>query len=588
MSSVNYRFFMSQIKYIEEIKDTDKTTISHVMYAGVQAPCVLRVCKNRDLSELCGFLINLRHPNIVSVHDFLYENGNTYIIEELVVGKNLQETLDECGTFSEKEVVQIVQGICLGLEVLHANKPAIVHNDIKPANIILRADGTVKLIDFDISRVYKEKADRNTRLMGTEEYASPEHFGFGQSEPCTDVYSLGVTMHELLTGSRLTKEHKITYNGYLKRIIKKCVEVDRDKRYLDAHALRIDIEKYSNNKKRKKFLWVVCFLIVVLILGIVENLDTDDGESNDENKELNIEKVESGSVEVNEASEFIDSELEVNESSDTEKDTQIDTEISESEKTPEMKNVYMVEGTLHSMSVFDKNTLVALEENDGKFFIHDSNGVTKELKGIYGQRGINFAYNGYTDKLFLLDYTEYETIIYLINSNYELTEQGRIENYNLHDLSRHNNNFLANGNLLCNAMGPVVGCRIDSNTWRKLGEGPTPEFVINDRLFETGSDGTIREINYNEEVINQYKVKSDGWEILYEAGLCVYNNSAYFIDSIQNKDYLYKFDGNEISSEICLSDYMFYNEIINKGLCVCEDKVWCFDLRSKWIVQFDF
>ena len=87
-------------------------------------------------------------------------------------------------------------------------QPPVIHNDINTSNIMICDDNRVKLFDFDISRTYKKEASKNTELFGTEEYASPEHYGYGQSEPRTDIYSLGVTMHRMLCGEYLSGNRK--------------------------------------------------------------------------------------------------------------------------------------------------------------------------------------------------------------------------------------------------------------------------------------------------------------------------------------------------------------------------------------------
>lgn len=261
--SVKYNFFMSQLTVIENLKETEKTKISVVYHAGLKASCILRVCKNRDLSQVCIALRKIRNPNTVVVHDFVYENGDTYILEENVDGSTVEELLCEAEAFSEKRTAAIIIEVCKALEQLHKEKPPVVHNDINPSNIKIREDGSVKLFDFDISRIYKKGQSQNTMLFGTEEYASPEHFGYGQSEPRTDIYCLGVTMHKMLTGRGLSSEHRITYDGSLKNVIRKCLEFDPKNRYGSVLALRRDLEKFLTKKRR-----VIYTVLGVLIAGI--------------------------------------------------------------------------------------------------------------------------------------------------------------------------------------------------------------------------------------------------------------------------------------------------------------------------------
>ena len=290
-------FFMSQIQYLHDIRENEKIKISLVYYEGIQGPCVLKICKNCDLSEICEKLMEIRHPNVAVVYDYLYTNGNTYIIEEFMDGSTLHECISINGVFKEKDTSKIIIDVCKGLEVLHSQKPPIVHNDINTANIMIKEDGSIKVFDFDISRTYKSGVGKNTRLLGTEEYAAPEHYGYGQSEPRTDIYSLGVTMHEMLTGGQLTQEHKMTYKGKLKKIIKKCIEVDPKKRYLSAKQVRKDLER--NRSIVVKLL--KCILSVMLIILFVIAVDIFKSNDGVEEKTTNANaSVLSSQIEVNE------------------------------------------------------------------------------------------------------------------------------------------------------------------------------------------------------------------------------------------------------------------------------------------------
>ena len=267
--SNKYRFLMSQLRVIDTLKENDKTKICMVYHEGMKTSCILRVCKNRDLSVVCTALRKVRNPNIVVVLDYVYENGNTYILEENVSGQTIEEIIETEECFSEQRTARVIIEVCKALEKLHQLTPPVVHNDINPSNIKIRDDGSVKLFDFDISRTYKKGQAQNTVLFGTEEYAAPEHFGYGQSEPRTDIYSLGVTMHKMLTGKGLSTDHKITYNGQLKKIIQKCLEVDPQNRYTSARALRKDLEKASSIRKtfaKKTMVALLCFIFLAAIV----------------------------------------------------------------------------------------------------------------------------------------------------------------------------------------------------------------------------------------------------------------------------------------------------------------------------------
>ena len=288
MSKLKKEFFMSQINIIRDIKETEKIKLSLVYYERTQTTCILRVCKNRDLSEVCKILMEIQHPNIVVTYDYLYIDSDTYIIEEYISGRSLEEIIEEDGVFSECDTVQIIAKVCEGLEQLHSLQPPLVHNDIKTSNIMIKDDGIVKLFDFDISRLYRSGASKNTVLFGTEEYAAPEHFGYGQSEPRTDIYSIGVTMHRMLTGESLDNEHKSIYNGSLKNIINKCIQIAPEKRYATVSLLKKDL-----NKNRKKTIMpikgiaIATLMVIVLVGGVAaavwRNILVDGAEINFKN-----------------------------------------------------------------------------------------------------------------------------------------------------------------------------------------------------------------------------------------------------------------------------------------------------------------
>ena len=119
------------------------------------------------------------------------------------------------------------------MTVLHAN--GFVHRDIKPENIMITNNGTVKLIDFNASRIYDKNKSSDTISLGTIGYASPEQLGINQSDARTDIYALGVLMNVMLTGK--PPEIKL-YNGKLKKVIVKCTQTIPDNRYKNVKELK--------------------------------------------------------------------------------------------------------------------------------------------------------------------------------------------------------------------------------------------------------------------------------------------------------------------------------------------------------------
>jgi serine/threonine protein kinase len=141
----------------------------------------------------------LSHPNIVQVFDVGEDNGRPFIVMECVEGATLADEMKERGKLEPAEVVDLALQICGGLE--HAHAAGLVHRDIKPQNLLLRADGTVKIADFGIAR-----AAETTRLtqigsvLGTAAYLSPEQALGEDVTAAADIYSLGCVLYELLTG----------------------------------------------------------------------------------------------------------------------------------------------------------------------------------------------------------------------------------------------------------------------------------------------------------------------------------------------------------------------------------------------------
>ena len=145
----------------------------------------------------------LMHPNIVNVYDVGEENGIYYIVMELVEGITLKKYIEKKARISFKEAVSIAIQVSMGIEAAHNNH--IIHRDIKPQNIIISRDGKVKVTDFGIAKA----ATSNTitsNVMGSVHYTSPEQARGGYSDEKSDIYSLGITMFEMLTG-------RVPFNG---------------------------------------------------------------------------------------------------------------------------------------------------------------------------------------------------------------------------------------------------------------------------------------------------------------------------------------------------------------------------------------
>ncbi len=134
---------------------------------------------SRENREVYERLMSIRHPNVVRVLHVFSDKGTFYGVEEYVQGRSLFCILTQRGIFGSK-VISVGEQILKGLSVLHKN--GIIHRDIKPENVMMNEKGKVKLIDFHIARVFYGEKERDTMLKGTKGYASPEQFGYRQTD----------------------------------------------------------------------------------------------------------------------------------------------------------------------------------------------------------------------------------------------------------------------------------------------------------------------------------------------------------------------------------------------------------------------
>jgi len=150
----------------------------------------------------------LAHPNVVHVFDAGEDDERLFIVMEYVEGEALDAVLAREGPLDPERVVELAQQACAGLE--HAHRQGVVHRDVKPANLLLRSDGILKVADFGIAR--PAEATRLTQagtVLGTARYLAPEQAAGEPVTAAADLYSLGVVLYELLTGSPPYEVHAL-------------------------------------------------------------------------------------------------------------------------------------------------------------------------------------------------------------------------------------------------------------------------------------------------------------------------------------------------------------------------------------------
>jgi serine/threonine protein kinase len=152
-------------------------------------------------------LANLNHPNLPRVYDYFGDAGRWYLVMDFIEGETLEEYLNKANgeRLPVKEVLNIGLQLCAVLDYLHNCHPSIIFRDLKPANVMRTSSGHLYLIDFGIARHFKAGQTKDTLALGSPGYAAPEQYGKAQTTPITDIYSLGATLHQLLSGKDPTE-----------------------------------------------------------------------------------------------------------------------------------------------------------------------------------------------------------------------------------------------------------------------------------------------------------------------------------------------------------------------------------------------
>lgn len=273
------QFIQENFKQIALLKSSDHGT-TEIVLGQDNAIYVRKIVSFTDLPY--KRLLNIQNSFIPQIYYVAEDKEKTYIIEEYIEGEVLDKVVQR-GFLNEVKVLSIALQICDALAILHKN--GIIHRDIKPSNIILKKDGKIKLIDFGASRNISHRNEHDTRILGTPGYAPPEQYGFSTTDYRSDIYSLGITLKELL-GKK--------YKGKLKKIIERCIEIDPKRRVSSAEELKNLLE--GKNKKYGKAS-VLLVLTIILVIGFYYTLY--DKETNEEgiNKETKVTEIEKSKLE---------------------------------------------------------------------------------------------------------------------------------------------------------------------------------------------------------------------------------------------------------------------------------------------------
>ena len=227
-----------------------------------------------------NLLKELKHPYLPSIADIIESDDTIIIVMDYVEGRPLSDILTEEGTIEEDKVADYAIQLCDVLDYLHSQNPPIIYRDLKPANIMLRPDGKITLIDFGTARKYNYDSVSDTTCLGTIGYAAPEQFAgetLRQTDARTDIYNLGATMYHLLTGVNPSEPPYELYpirrwdeslsNG-LEKIILRATRKDPDKRFNDCKEMSYALQhfrdlddSYIATQKKKIFLFATSLIL---------------------------------------------------------------------------------------------------------------------------------------------------------------------------------------------------------------------------------------------------------------------------------------------------------------------------------------
>jgi serine/threonine protein kinase len=204
-------------------------------------------------------IARLRHPNIVTIFDYGIDDGRQYIVMEYIPGETFAEVIRRRAVLTLDRKLELIEGVCAGLS--HAHAAGIVHRDVKPANLMIDVDGTVKVLDFGIARTTAPTLTAEGDVIGTLNYMSPEQLTTGRVDARSDIFAVGAVLYELIAYQRAF-QGDLT-DGLAARIVNteppplsevcsevtpslshtaaKALEKDPEERYQDLLALKNDL-----------------------------------------------------------------------------------------------------------------------------------------------------------------------------------------------------------------------------------------------------------------------------------------------------------------------------------------------------------
>ncbi|MEQ8190618.1 MAG: serine/threonine-protein kinase, partial [Candidatus Eremiobacterota bacterium] len=258
-------------KILERYKSLEKRDFYMAHDLRLEGPCIVKELKSslssgeeeayyrKKFNEEAKLLAKLSHPNLPKTMDYFIENGRYFMVIDYIEGIDLETYFENCyGQISEEQILKWGINLCDILEYLHNQDPPVIHRDIKPSNLFIRErDRSIVLFNFD----FAIRSDRaSTKKIGTSGYAPPEQLS-GNAEPRSDIYSVGATIHYLLSGEAPKMDGNFmtvlalnfSASIYTDIIIKKALKTKIKDRYDNAGEMKAALlDAYEKLKKAEE------------------------------------------------------------------------------------------------------------------------------------------------------------------------------------------------------------------------------------------------------------------------------------------------------------------------------------------------
>lgn len=226
------KFKLSQYKDIRQLNDEGTVVLCYNIPK--DNTCVKKIV-NKQAFEIYKQLADIKSDFLPEIYEMFEYEDNYIIFEEYIKGKSLEQIINEREKLSLNEAEKYILNICDALEKVHSKN--IIHRDISPDNVIISNDNKAVLLDFDIARVGGKNKTTDTTILGTAGFASPEQYGFAQTDIRSDIYSLGVLFNYMITGNIIQNG---IYDEYIiSEFIKKATNIDANLRFNSINSFRI-------------------------------------------------------------------------------------------------------------------------------------------------------------------------------------------------------------------------------------------------------------------------------------------------------------------------------------------------------------